>query len=599
MKTFLDYFNDNDIIFYLCRLRAKYAKQKNKKHLIHLLTNDDKYNYHKNDNIQLLKHEQDFQSSLNKLFPSRRKWMDLNRSSRFKKGSSQRLNSIDKNIYSLMNTIKIYQKKEPDSEFIINLNSFITDVKRSIQSPDFKISSPYIYPKAKNKKKLIELKEDEKNICRPISIFNLKDRLILSFTNKYFTDLFDPYFENCSLAFRSGKHRDDANQIINHHSAIKEIVKYKNKFNEIPLWVAECDMKKFYDTVNHKIIYEKFDVLNNKVLSENKEVDLSIPQNIFNKYLECYCFNYNVIKYNSDADYWKKHEIERGEFGWVNLDLKELEYYKDIKDERIGIPQGGALSGLIANIVLDYVDKKVIKVPELFYIRFCDDMIMMHSNKDVCENGINDFRSGLNDLNLVPHEFTKDLTCERKKPCKFLPKLSLVPFWKSKSKGPFKWDDIKNDGFPWIGFVGYEIHYKGYVRVRKSSLENELRKQKEVINRISRAIRYGKRKSKGYIAESAIHRLIGMSVGRVELWNYKDIDNEMCWVNGFKELNLNQYSIKQLKQLDRSRSKLYYRFLKTLNDLSEDDQFVKKTKIKQIIGYNKPFSYYYQGLKEK
>src|SRR5690606_15404767 len=127
-----------------------------------------------------------------------------------------------------------------------------------------------------------------------------------------------------------------------------------------------------------------------------------------------------------------------------------------------------------------------------------------------------------------------------------------------------KWDSINEGGFPWIGCVGYEMHYGGHVRVRKKSFLKEINKQREIVKEVKNAVKYKMRKSKGSVTESAIHRLVGMSVGRVSLRNYKNISNDMCWKNGFKELRPNKYSIQQIKQLDRNRNKLYYDLVKEL-----------------------------------
>jgi len=62
-------------------------------------------------------------------------------------------------------------------------------------------------------------------------------------------------------------------------------------------------------------------------------------------------------------------------------------------------------------------------------------------------------------------------------------------------------------------------------------LEKELKKQKEVIGKIKKAISKKQKVSGGTVMESAIRRLIGMSVSRVELWNYSKIVHEMCWKN--------------------------------------------------------------------
>lgn len=598
MKAFKDFFKYEDIVLYLCRIRAKNAKQRDKKHKIHLLTEHEDFNYHKTDDEKISDYERQFQNDLNKLFPSRRKWKDLGEPSRYKKGTKQKLSSIDKNVYSLLKTIKYYQKEKPIEKFILELNSFVADIQSSIESPEYLISKPVIYPKPKVKKKLSELKEDEKNTCRPIALFTLKDRLILSFTNKYLTQLFDCHFEGCSLAFRAVKKVNGEKEIISHHTAIQEIVEYKNLHKETPLWIAECDMKKFYDSVNHKIIIKQFEILINKVKSDNPGIDITFPERIFYKYLDCYWFNKNVLCYKNDSEYWEKYKIVKGEFGWVAKEFKTLNYYEDIENERIGIPQGGALSGLIANIVLDYADRKVIE-SGLFYVRFCDDMILMHPNQEKCNSKVKDYQEVLKELLLVPHDFCEegDLIMARKEKKEKLPIKTLSPFWNEKSKGPYKWCAVDNGGFPWIGFVGYELHYNGFIRVRKASLVKELKKQHEVIKQIRNSIKDNQRVGNGTVIESAINRLIGMSVGRVDLWNYKEIDNEMCWKKGFQELNKNKYSIKQLKELDRNRNKLYYKLIAELYkevvvEGNEEDR--TKPKPRQPFYYNRPFSYYYQ-----
>ncbi len=239
-----------------------------------------------------------------------------------------------------------------------------------------------------------------------------------------------------------------------------------------------------------------------------------------------------------------------------------------------------------------------------FYLRFCDDMIILHPDKTTCEVAKDLYVNTLKGLKLVPHKFKnetelfevrKNNSKERKK----IGKNSYESFWKVKSKGPYKWDSINEGGFPWIGFVGYEIHYEGHVRVRKKSFLKEIKKQKKVVDEVRKAVKYGMRKSKGSVTESVIHRLVGMSVGRVSLRNYKKVSNDLCWKNGFKELTPNRYSVQQIKQLDRNRNKLYYDLLKNLQEPEIQKDTKLESKPRQIVHFNKPFSYYYQILERK
>ena len=71
------------------------------------------------------------------------------------------------------------------------------------------------------------------------------------------------------------------------------------------------------------------------------------------------------------------------------------------------------------------------------------------------------------------------------------------------------------------------------------------------------------------IIESISNKLVGMSVGRVTMKNYKVSDNDMCWVNGFTLLQDNPDLRTQLKRLDHYRSKHLSRFKKKLSLLPE------------------------------
>ena len=447
---------------------------------------------------------------------------------------------------------------------------------------EYNVTKPIIFPKLKEK-----LKKVGKNECRPICMFNLKDRILLSLTNKFLTQLFDEHFQNSSYAFRSKKNNEGS--ILSHHDCVKEIVKYRKTNISKELYVAECDMKKFYDTVNHKIAKTLFYELieNSKKLYPQLKLENSIA--IFESYLNCFAFNIDIPK-PTNLQYWNSYKINNGEFSWI--DDKTLNtHYTDISNERIGVPQGGALSGLIANIYLNSVDISIIG-KQVLYQRFCDDVIIISDNMEECNKAKELYENALLDLKLFPHPFKNENQLMSIKNGE----INYKSFWDGKSKGPYKWGEINDKSFPWIGFVGYEINYLGDIRVRKKSLEKELQKQKTIINEIKDAIEIGMRKPKGTATESAINRLIGMSVGRIGLDNFEEVSTDLCWKNGFKELTLNQHSINQIKQLDRNRSKYYYKLLK---EVKEPDLEPSEQDDRQTIKYNKPFSYFYQILERQ
>lgn len=89
-----------------------------------------------------------------------------------------------------------------------------------------------------------------------------------------------------------------------------------------------------------------------------------------------------------------------------------------------------------------------------------------------------------------------------------------------------------------------------------------------------------------------------MSVGRIGIENFDEVSTDLCWKNGFKLLTINKHSLKQIKQLDRNRNKYYYKLLKDVKP-QEDIEFPIDIEKREIIKYNKPFSYFYQILERQ
>ena len=571
-----NYFTYNKILYFLCRVRAKSAFKRGKKHLIHLLTKNPKLNYH-------IDKKTDEEILLQNILPHRKQWKKIGKTNRYR-NEYQKINSIDYNTKCIIYTVKYFQKVNPDEPFLIELNQFISEIQNSINDPDFSFSAPEIYPKLKDKK---DPTGRRKNICRPITLYNLKDKIIISQTNKYLSELFDSEFYKYSFAFRPTQ--NDFRPT--HHNCIEEILKYRKSFKGEALFVAECDISKFYDSVSHAIITSKFNNLVERVQVSKGDVD-SRAILIFQCYLNSYNFVSDILPLNLNSEYWRTYEIPNGEFGWVKDELVKYNHYTNIDVEKIGIPQGGAISGLIANIVLDYTDSVLNnKFDNLFYTRFCDDMIIIHPELKACEEAINSYREALLELKLVPHEFHECLGNDHDS------------FWKFKSKSPYRWSSnyLNYKYFPWIGFVGYEIHFDGHLRVRKRSLKKETKKQREVINRIKRAIQQDRRARKGTILESATNRLIGMAVGRIQMWNHSKIDHELCWTNGFNQLSVNKYLSNQLKHLDRNRNHQVAKLKKDISKYKDPiitDDEIPRPKKKQVF-YGKPYSYFFQVIERR
>jgi retron-type reverse transcriptase len=596
MQEFQDYFSDKNIIKLLIKERIKRAQYRSE---FHTLANISE-KYTKN-----IKKQNAVDEELTPLFPPRRKWLKLNQKERcrsnrkcnkdqcsFSCKERQAINSFDRNILSLNKTIRHYKNKKKDDPTIIALKYYCEEIRELVFNQDFRFTEPKIIP--------IE-KSPGEGVYRPIAQYLLKDKIIISLTNKYFTAIFDPFFYSKSYAFRLST---PDNQM-NHHRAFEEILKFNKTHKEKDIWVSECDIKKFYDTVNHKIIKKQFTKLKKRVANnENLSTYYSIEaERIFYSFLHSYTFNHSVEPLNRDDDYWISKFIDiskKHKFGWIEKTVLR-KYYITPKFSKIGIPQGGALSGLIANIVLDSADKTVIKKNQDnssdLYVRFCDDIIILNRNKKKNRSVYNSYYKVLKKLKLFPHK----------------PEGSNIynkNFWGKKTKLNYLWSYYRDQiGIPWVGFVGYEIKRDCSVRVRKKSIKKEMIKQKEWIEKIKTAVSNGRDDLIYFqVKETAIQKLIGMSVGRPKVHNYIKIEHDMCWINGFQLLNNNKFSRFQLKQLDHSRNKNIadlLRFLrihvkKSQNDDSQDDTtFQGKRNRQEVEHYGKPFSYYYNALRDK
>ena len=176
------------------------------------------------------------------------------------------------------------------------------------------------------------------------------------------------------MAFRPKRMFHEKKVTTFHHDAIALISEYLSKHKKRQIYVAECDMQKFYDTVDHEIVSQEFLNLLSIVKTNNPSISFDDIARIFLSYLDCYDFQRDVLTKNGDNNYWRSQGIPNGAFGWIDL-FNNDEGIIDSKKYALGVPQGGALSGLIANIAINKVDKAV--VPNLhsrndLYVRYCD-----------------------------------------------------------------------------------------------------------------------------------------------------------------------------------------------------------------------------------
>ena len=150
---------------------------------------------------------------------------------------------------------------------------------------------------------------------RLLGIPTVLDRMIQQGIAQELTRIYDPSFSDNSYGFRPNRSAQDA---------IKKSKEYINQGNK---WVVDMDLEQFFDKVNHDILMER---LSRKI--KDKRV-----LKLIRKYLESGIM-VNGIRVNNEE----------------------------------GTPQGGPLSPLLSNIMLDEIDKELEKRGHKF-CRYADD----------------------------------------------------------------------------------------------------------------------------------------------------------------------------------------------------------------------------------
>jgi len=565
---FSSFFSDREVILQLCKERVKLAKQR---HEAMFLFNIDPRNpkpklekpLHWDEGIAL------------DIFPPRRAW----KSFRARRSERDR-SSIDVNLNSLIKAVLTLRKENPTAPWVQRLNEVVKRIReRALSDQQFAFGAPTV---------LAEEKEKGSGVFRPLSVFRLEDKLIERQTASYLRRTLDYLFLPSCLAFRCSRNRVPPPTI---HDALERIVSFRGKPQSAPVFVAECDIKGFFDCVPHDLARRSVEALIREYVSTAAPAAQHIDQRawtIFVAYLNAYCFQRNV-KLGAEPQLKKKR---RGAcFKWPEAELLQL--HGSLGE--IGVPQGGALSCLIANAVLHAVDKELEGIAsrypgEFLYLRYCDDMILLAKKGDVCLEGLEAYCSRVEELGFLIHP-CKDAGTDKS-------------FYSGKSHNPYPWGGSQLE-FPWIQFVGYQVRHDGMVRVRLKSLKKQRRRITEVADEVLATLNPGRkrvgevpalsptvRRTAQQIKHRLRQRLISISVGRRKLGQDLSEIMPMCWCHGFRGLKGRSIIESSLKMLDRHRERQIMRVARRLNEHELSlPKATDRSPVEALNFYGMPFSY--------
>ena len=209
--------------------------------------------------------------------------------------------------------------------------------------------------------------ERAKHTYRAAVRFEPNDALVQSVAARELLRCFDPYLLDCCWARRlrcDGIHRPT------HNDAVTRLRAFRMRHRGRVLWLAKLDVKSLHDTIAHAEVRSSLAEAVARAGLRGVAVDEHALRMV-DALLATYSFGADV---KIGASNLLAARDLKGNVAWPLEDLKQ--FYPDPVATRMGLPQGSALSDLLANLVLDAVDRAVVgdgADPNLFYARYLDD----------------------------------------------------------------------------------------------------------------------------------------------------------------------------------------------------------------------------------
>lgn len=249
--------------------------------------------------------------------------MEHNRQINFSGGGIHEF-SLYQEIISSHNILKAWKNfrknkrsKKSIQEFEFFLESYILSIIESLENKKY-TPLPYNTFSVYDPKK------------RHIHAAQVKDRVVQQSLFQVIEPIFDKYFIYDSYSCR--KHKGTLKAL----NRFRVFIKKESRNNTQICWVLKCDIRKFFDSIDHGILKQLL----------------------------------------------RKHIADRDTLELVDILINSFE-----KNPSKGLPLGNVISQLFGNIymhVFDHYIKHTLNVK--YYIRYCDDFVFVHREKKYLEN---------------------------------------------------------------------------------------------------------------------------------------------------------------------------------------------------------------------
>lgn len=454
-QTLLEFATDKILTILLVKERVKYRRR-----------NRNECHHHLEKDCDLS--ELSTRKKLSRMMPPRYTWVRPSKRRKEANGAIDHKKNAEKALWLTIKRDRDRQKKGESFDYLNEMSAFMDKIRARISSEDLTFESPQLTPIFKDKEKLPD--GSWLVTCRPLSVYTqLEDKIILALTSRYLTRHFDRYLHENILSYRPARtFQDKTHYVTDFNDGIRMIKEYREAHRASTIYASDCDIKKFYDCIPHQVVRDCISrMLDQSNLNEEGKAQV---MKVIGAYLNSYNFYTNVcLTVKQHNEVFDKIRRRMHDSRSESKNIYQIKWVKEIQNQpqeqnaHIGVSQGGALSLLIANIVLNDVDQVLIEQPDedRLFIRYCDDMILLHTDYAECSRLMEQYAQSLREHGLYFHEFenVSDGTTRH--------------FWEIKSHRPFLWGEKTDDSNSnrYIGFLGYEIRRDGRMRLRKNNIK--------------------------------------------------------------------------------------------------------------------------------
>ncbi|MDD3596356.1 CRISPR-associated endonuclease Cas1 [Sulfuricurvum sp.] len=218
----------------------------------------------------------------------------------------------------------------------VTFEQFKYNLQKNISHLVEEILSEHYAPEPMQK---IEIRKEDKNEKRPLSLSSVRDKLVQSTIAHHLSDYFDKTFSDKSYAYRPGK------------SHIKALNRTKMFLDQKHHWILKTDVDEFFESIDHDLLLE---------------------------ILASHIKDRRIVRLISLL-------IQNGGF-------TKQTYFSHTQ----GVHQGDSLSPLLSNIYLDKMDK-FLESQQIPFIRFADDFAIFCDTLQEAESALKSLNAFLPD----------------------------------------------------------------------------------------------------------------------------------------------------------------------------------------------------------